>query len=63
MNRDEDPSPFLTSKVEEWLMMKFVLENCLLDQFVVLDLDLGSILTDNSFFLVSQKLDLNIICF
>jgi hypothetical protein len=38
-----------------------VLENCLLDLFVVLDLDLGSILIDNSFFLVSQKLDLNII--
>jgi hypothetical protein len=42
-------------------MMKFVLENCLLDLFVVLDLDLGSILNDNSFFFVSQKLDLNII--
>jgi hypothetical protein len=28
-----------------------VLENCLLDLFVVLDLDLGSILIDNSFFL------------
>ena len=56
---DEDP-PFLTSKLKEWLMMKFVLENCLLDLFVVLDFDLGSILIDNSFFL-SQKLDLNII--
>ena len=41
--------------------MKFVLENCLLDLFVVLDLDLGSILIDNSFFFVFQKLDLNII--
>ena len=56
MNRDEDPPPphplpFLTSKLEEWLMMKCVLENCLLDLFVVLDLDLGSILIDNSFFL------------
>ena len=52
MNRDEDPPPFfLTSKVEEWLMMTFVLDNCLLDVFVVLDLDLGSILIDNSFFL------------
>ena len=50
MNRDED-LPFLTSKVEEWLMMTFVLENCLLDLFVVLDLDLGLILIDNSFFL------------
>ena len=50
MNRDED-LPFLTSKVEEWLMMTFVLENCLLYLFVVLDLDLGSILIDNSFFL------------
>ena len=53
MNRDQDPPPplFLTSKVEEWLMMTFVLENCLLDLFVVLDIDLGSILIDNSFFL------------
>ena len=42
-------------------MMKFVLENCFLDLFVVLDLDLGSILIDNSFWFVSQKLDLNII--
>jgi hypothetical protein len=42
-------------------MMKFVLENCLLDLFVVLDLDLGSILIDDSFLFVSQKLDLNII--
>ena len=33
MNRDEDPL-FLTSKVEEWLMMTFVLENCLLDPFL-----------------------------
>jgi hypothetical protein len=62
MDRDEDPSPFLTSKVEEWLMMTFVLENCLLDLFVVLDLDLGSILIDN-FFFVSQKLEINIIYF
>ena len=63
MNRDEDPRPFfLTSKLEEWVIMKFVLNNCLLDLFVVfLDLDLGSILIDNSFFFVSQKLDLNII--
>ena len=62
MNRDEDsPPPFLTSQLEEWLMMKFVLENCLLDLFVVLDLDLGSILIDDSFLFVSQKLDLNII--
>jgi hypothetical protein len=41
--------------------MKCVRENCLLDLFVVLDLDLGSILINNSFFFVSQKLDLNII--
>jgi hypothetical protein len=42
MNRDEDPPPFfLTSKLEEWLMMTFVLEKCLPDLFVVLDLDLG----------------------
>ena len=52
MNRDEDPPFFcLNSKVEEWLMMTFVLENCLLYLFVVLDLDLGSILIDNPFFL------------
>jgi hypothetical protein len=37
--------------IMDWLMMKFVLENCLLDLFVVLDLDLGSILIDKSFFL------------
>ena len=41
--------------------MKFVLENCLLVLFVVLDLYLGSILIDDSFFFVSQKLDLNVI--
>ena len=64
MKRDEDPpTPFLTSKMEEWLMMTFVLENCLLNLFVVLDLDLGSILIDNSFFFVSQKLEINIIYF
>jgi hypothetical protein len=28
-----------SSKVEEWLMMTFVMENCLLDLFVVLDLE------------------------
>ena len=41
MNRDEDP-PFFGGgglNVEEWLMMTFVMENCLLDLFVVLDLD------------------------
>ena len=53
------PHTFLTSKLEVWLIMKCVLENCLLDLFVVLDIDLGSILIDNSFFFVSQKLDLN----
>jgi hypothetical protein len=44
--------------------MTFFLENCLLDLFVVLDIHLGSILIDNSFF-VSQKLEINIyfICF
>jgi hypothetical protein len=42
-------------------MMTFVLENCLLNLFVVLDLDLGSILIDNSSFFVSEKLNLNII--
>jgi hypothetical protein len=62
MIRDKDPPPpFLTSKLQEWLTMKFLLENCLLDLIVVLDLDLGSILIDNYFFFVSQKLDLNII--
>ena len=30
-------------------MMTFVLENCLLDLFVVLDLDLGSILIEKKF--------------
>jgi hypothetical protein len=56
MNRDEEPPPpFLTSKLEEWLMMKCVLENCLLDLFVVLDLDLGLILIDNSFLFLSLK--------
>jgi hypothetical protein len=47
-------------------MMKFVLENCLLDLFVVLDFDLGSILIDNSFFFVSKvgfKYYLYFICF
>ena len=67
MDRDEDPSPFLTSKVEEWLMMTFVLENCLLDLFVVLDLDLGSILIDNFFFFCLSKVEfkyyLYFICF
>jgi hypothetical protein len=48
------PSLFLASKVEEWLMMTFVLENCLLDLFVVLDWNLRSILIDNSFFFVSK---------
>ena len=48
------PPLFITSKLEEWLMMKYVLENCLLDLFVVLDLDLGSILIDNSFFCLSN---------
>ena len=48
------PPPFLTSKVEEWLMMTSVLENCLLDLFVVLNLDLGSILIDNSLFCLSK---------
>ena len=32
-------------------MMTFVMENCLLDLFVVLDLDLEPISIDNSFFL------------
>jgi hypothetical protein len=59
----QGPSLFLTSKVEEWLMMTFVLENCLLDLFVVLDLNLRSILIDNSFFFVSQKFELKLIYF
>ena len=55
-------SPFFSSKVEEWLMMTFVMENCLLDLFVVLDLDLELIWIDNTwfFFFVSQMLELNI---
>jgi hypothetical protein len=55
-------SPFFSSKVEEWLMMTFVMENCLLDLFVVLDLDLEPVWIDNSclFFFVSQMLELNI---
>ena len=61
------PPFFLTSKLEEWLMMKFVLENYLLDLFVVLDLDLGSILIDNSFFFCLSKVGfkyfLYFICF
>jgi hypothetical protein len=43
MNRDEDPPPLFRSKVEEWLMMTFVMENSLLDLFVVFDLDLEPI--------------------
>ena len=45
-------------------MMTFVMKNCLLDLFVVLDLDLEPIWIDNSWgFFVSQKLELNIIYF
>ena len=48
-------------------MMKFVMENCLLNLFVALDLDLEPIWIDNSRFVwsffVSQKLELNIIYF
>ena len=43
MNRDENPPPLFSSKVEEWLMMTFVMENNLLDLFVVFDLDLEPI--------------------
>ena len=44
MNREEDfPPLFFSSKVEEWSMMTFVMENCLLDLFVVLNLDLEPI--------------------
>ena len=54
-------SPFFSSKVEEWLMMTFVMENCLLDLFVVLNLDLEPVWIDNSclVFFVSQT-ELNI---
>ena len=59
MNRDEEPRPsfIFSSKVEERLMMTFVMENCLLDLFVVLDLDLEPILIDNSclFFICLSK--------
>ena len=44
-------------------MMTLVMKNCLLDQFVVFDLDLEPIWIDNSCFFVSQKLELNIIYF
>ena len=66
---DEDPPPsFFYSKVEEWLMMILVMGNCLLDLFVVFDLDLEPIWVDNSCFclfcfFVSQQLELNIIYF
>jgi hypothetical protein len=44
MNSDEPPPPFfISSKVEEWLMMILVMGNCLLDLFVVFDLDLEPI--------------------
>jgi hypothetical protein len=44
MNSDELPPPiFISSKVEEWLMMILVMGNCLLDLFVVFDLDLEPI--------------------
>ena len=46
MNRDEDP-PLFSSIVEEWFMMTSVMDNCLLELFVVLDLDLGPICIDN----------------
>jgi hypothetical protein len=39
MNRAEDPH-FFSSIVEEWLMMTSVMENCILELFVALDLDL-----------------------
>ena len=54
-------SPFFSSKVEEWLMMTFVMENCLLDLFVVLNLHLEPVWIDNSclVFFVSQ-IELNI---
>jgi hypothetical protein len=48
MNRAEDP-PFFSSIVEEWLMMTSVMENCILELFVALDLDLEPISIDNSF--------------
>jgi hypothetical protein len=41
-----------SSKVEKWLMMTFVMENCLLDLFVVFDLDLEPMWIDNSCLLV-----------
>ena len=46
-------------------MMTFVMENCLLNLFVVLDLNLEPIWIDNSclFSFVSQKLEFNIIYF
>ena len=47
MNRDED-LPFF--KLEECLMITFVVQNCLLDLFVVLTLDLVTDLNWNFFF-------------
>jgi hypothetical protein len=45
MNRDEvSPSHIYFSLLtDEWIMMTFVMKNCLLDLFVVLDLDLEPI--------------------
>ena len=66
MNRDEVPPShiYFSLLMEEWIMMTFVMKNCLLDLFVVLDLDLEPIWIDNSWgFFVSQKLELNIIYF
>jgi hypothetical protein len=42
MNRDEVPPShiYFSLLMEEWIMITFVMKNCLLDLFVVLDLDL-----------------------
>jgi hypothetical protein len=42
-NRDEDSPHFFSLNVEEWIMMILVMKHCLLDLFVVLDLDLEPI--------------------
>jgi hypothetical protein len=45
----------ISSKVEEWPILTFVMENCLLDLFAVLDLDLEPIWMDNSWVFWSLK--------
>jgi hypothetical protein len=62
MNRDEDPR-FFNLKSGRMANDDICSGKCLLDLFVVLDLNFRSILIDNSFFFVAQKLEINIIYF